>query len=161
MDSTKRVQIREALRQMAAAHAATIQQMEPAMALLAEALQIDGDVEQYSPTKESSLAGVVRIHRSLLSVEYQGKHCFLGNTLLFRLIERLATKPNKYLPYEDLLSEVWESNRSDGAVRSVVRRLRVALRSQGMDEVAEGIDGSVPGHYALKLSAEESKMQQE
>jgi DNA-binding response OmpR family regulator len=81
--------------------------------------------------------------------------------LLFRLLERLAAQPEKYLSYEDLLSEVWESNRSDGAVRSVVRRLREALRSQGMDEVAEGIDGSVPGHYALKLSAKESKMQQE
>lgn len=154
MNTIMQSQIRAALQQLAAAHAATIQQMESAMALLADALQMDEELAHCSSTKETSSSERLQIDRSLLGVKYRGRCCFLGNTLMFRLIERLAIQPNKYLSYEDLLSEVWESNRSDGAVRSVVKRLREALRSQGMDQVAAGIDGSVPGHYALRLSRE-------
>jgi hypothetical protein len=43
MELVKQNQIREALRQLALAHAATTRQMEQAMSLLAEALQLDED----------------------------------------------------------------------------------------------------------------------
>lgn len=148
MDSTKQSRIREALRQLAAAHATAMKQMEQAMELLAAELWPEEDI----PGKGKKYESPLEVDRSVLCVRYHGRSCFLGNTLMFRLIEQLARRRNKYLPYEDLLSEVWESERSDGAVRSVVKRLREALRIQGLEDVARGIDGSVPGHYALKLS---------
>jgi hypothetical protein len=89
--------------------------------------------------------------RSLLSVTFRGKTCFLDNTLLFKLLASLSQRPNAYLSYEDLLSNVWEGVRSDATVRSVVKALRQRLRGAGPGELADAIDGTVAGHYALKV----------
>lgn len=93
------------------------------------------------------------VDRSRLTVTFRGKSCFLGNTLPFRFLERLAEKPNTFVPHEELLTDVWEGNRSDAAVRSVVKTLRRKLRDAGLTEVADAIDGTTSGHYTLKLSA--------
>ena len=91
-----------------------------------------------------------RLHLRRLSLG--GRTCFLGNSLHFRLLGRLAQRPNSYFSYEDLFARVWDGGvRSDDAVRSVVKRLRRALRRAGLGDLAKAIDGSVPGHYALKL----------
>jgi DNA-binding winged helix-turn-helix (wHTH) protein len=88
-----------------------------------------------------------------LSVTFQGKDCFLGNTLPFKFLSHLARRPNAYVSYEDLLADVWRGVRSDSAVRSVVKALRARLRRAGLDGLADAIDGTVAGHYALKLPA--------
>ncbi|WP_425619057.1 hypothetical protein NA78x_002787 [Anatilimnocola sp. NA78] len=157
MDSIKEARIREALRQLAVAHAAAMQQMEQALALLAEMLLPDAGEPLRGARPPPAR---FEIDRLLFAIKFGGKCCFLGNTLPFRFIERLAAQPNTFLSYEDLLSEVWESNVSDSAIRSVTKRLRKALCSRGMREVADAIDGSVAGHYSLKLPIEERKMPQ-
>jgi len=81
-----------------------------------------------------------------------GRTCYLGFTLPFQLFEALACRPNRYLPVEDLLDEVWCQCRSNAAVRSVVRDLKDRLRQAGMPEVAAAIDGSNRGRYGLMLN---------
>jgi hypothetical protein len=80
-----------------------------------------------------------------------GKTCFLGNTRPFRFLARLAQRPNAYIPYEDLLSDVWQGLLSDSAVRSVAKALRQRLRQAGLGDLADAIDGTVAGHYTLRL----------
>lgn len=79
------------------------------------------------------------------------KVCFLGNTLPFRLLERLAGRPNQLFRYDILLQDVWDCMRSKEAVRSVVKVLRQKLRSAGMADLAAAIDGSTANHYGLML----------
>jgi hypothetical protein len=89
--------------------------------------------------------------RSTFSVNWGGKACRLGNTLPFRLIERLARRPNQFFPYAQLLEEIWEGPRSREAVRSVVKVLRCKLREAKMADLAAAIDGSSSHHYGLIL----------
>jgi Transcriptional regulatory protein, C terminal len=86
-------------------------------------------------------------------VSFRGDTCILGNGLLFRFLAFLADRPNAYLTYQELLDEVWDGPRSDSAIRSVVKRLRVLLRQKGMPELADAIDGSMPGRYGLRFSS--------
>ncbi len=71
---------------------------------------------------------------------------------MFRFVQRLARRPDTYLTYNELLRDVWDGVRSDAAIRSVVKRLRRALREAGMDDLADAIDGSTPGRYALRIN---------
>ena len=48
------------------------------------------------------------LDESTLSVIWKGKTLHLGNTLAFRLLERLARCPNQYVTHLDLLRDVWE-----------------------------------------------------
>ena len=48
------------------------------------------------------------LDESTLSVIWKGKSLHLGNTLAFRLLERLARCPNQYVTHLDLLRDVWE-----------------------------------------------------
>jgi hypothetical protein len=52
-----------------------------------------------------------------------------------------------------LLDDVWHCKRTKSAVKSVVKSLRIKLRVAGLTELAQAIDGSVYGHYALKLDS--------
>jgi DNA-binding response OmpR family regulator len=129
--------------------------LEQAMSLLSE--EFDLDPLAYLKSRPLPQAATVSPDRlvidpSMLSVTFGGKSCFLGSTLPFKLLFRLAKKPNSYVTYEDLLDDVWTYRVSDGAVRTVVKNLRTMLRKAGMDELADAIDGSVYGHYELKLA---------
>ena len=55
-----------------------------------------------------------------LAVRWNGKTCFLGKTLAFKLFERLARRPNHFLSHDLLLDEVWEC-RVTGSVCSARR----------------------------------------
>ena len=157
MDPQKMRQVQTTLRQLAEDHAKTV------AACLTEALRVLGlgpglfgsFVNQGSrPAGKSAGAGKAKqglLDPQLLSVVYRGKRCFLGNTLPYRLLERLAGQPNRYVSYETLLDEVWHNQRSREAVRSVVKVLRAKLRSAGLGTVAAIIDGNVRGHYALMV----------
>ncbi len=156
MDNKKREQIRRTLRSLAEVNGAMIDLMERALSLLNEELAL-APIDYWrsrlptagTPTSRSQPA----IDRGLLSITFRGRSCFLGDTLPFQLLARLIGRPNVYVPYKELLTEVWQGIRSDAAVRGVVKRLREKLREAGMAELADAIDGTVRRHYALKLDS--------
>lgn len=155
VDIQKKRQIQITLRQLAEAHAKTV------ATCLADALQVLGALpniadlaadEQPRTSRQIADSSSSRlIDQPMLSVVYRGKRCFLGNTLPFRLIERLASQPNRYFSNDQLLEEVWHDLVSKEAIRSVVKVLRAKLRQAGMNAIAAVIDGTVRGHYALML----------
>lgn len=69
-------------------------------------------------------------------------------------MERLARRPNVYLSTDQLLEELWSGPRAYSTVRSTVFRLKARLRRAGLHELADSIDGSNSGHYALRISNE-------
>jgi DNA-binding response OmpR family regulator len=90
--------------------------------------------------------------RGDFSVRWGNRTCRLGNTLAFKLLDRLAQRPGLYLHYDKLLSEFWDCHTSPEAVRSTVKILRRKLRAAGMGDLAKAIDGSNAHHYGLKLN---------
>jgi hypothetical protein len=156
MNSERREQIRITLRSLAEAHTATQALLEQTMTLLSEELALDpftfwksrSAVKQPPTVRASAL-----VDPALLSVTFRGRSCFLGNSLPFRFFARLARRPNVYISHDELLSDVWLGPRSGSAIRSVVKTLRTKLRRAGMGDLADAIDGTVPGHYAIKLDA--------
>ena len=88
---------------------------------------------------------------STLSVTWKGKALHLGNTLAFRLLERLARCPNQYVTHLDLLRDVWDDEfMATATIRSLVRQLRRKLRGAGWADLAAAIRGH-NGHYVLGL----------
>lgn len=90
--------------------------------------------------------------RTTFSARWDGKTCHLGNTITFRLLERLARRANQFVSCDVLLQEVWEGRRSREAVRSAVKVLRQKLTSAGMGRLADAIDGNTAHHYRLSLN---------
>ena len=91
----------------------------------------------------------LQIDRSSLTVQWNGHSCFLGYTNAFRLIERLARRPNHYVSHAQLLADVWGGPRSRSAIWSAIADLKIRLAGAGLAELASAIDGSNPGHYGL------------
>ncbi len=90
--------------------------------------------------------------RATYSACWANRTCHLGNTMAFKLLERLARHPNQFIPCEVTLDELWEPHTSPDAVRSAVKILRRKLRAAGMEDLAEAIDGSTSHHYRLMLN---------
>lgn len=156
MNSSKQALIRRTLRNLAESHAATIELMEQTLALLGDELAIDAVAFWKSRTAAVSIphAGkLLFIDHDRLQVAFHGRTCVLGNTLPFKLLERLARRPNTYVTHDELLSDVWQGIRSESAIRSAVKRLRQTLRLQGMAELAAAIDGTSAGRYCLRLES--------
>jgi hypothetical protein len=154
MAAARKDQMQRSLRRLAQAYAAIMQIMEQTFAVLCEDLSLDPltYLRKQSLSKEPHESDqLVRVDAKMLSVIYRGKSCFLGNTLPFKFLSYLAGRPNIYVNYEELLGEVWRCRVSDTAARSVAKNLRIALRKAGLAEIANAIDGSVYGHYALRL----------
>jgi DNA-binding response OmpR family regulator len=153
MEKLRREQIQKSLASLAQSYAATMEIMEQTLELLCTELSLDPlsylKGHSFSPADLSRRQ--LKIDPALLSVTFDGKTCFLGNTYPFKLLSRLAQRPNTYVPHHDLLSDVWRGTRSEEAVRSVVKTLRIKLRDAGLHDLADAIDGRSPGHYALKL----------
>ncbi len=142
-------EIRAALDTLVTTHVQSTAQLEQAISGLSFVL----DIERTSARPSSRSIpdnGAPRADRDTLSIVWRGKSCFLGNTLLFRLFERLAKSPNRYVSHADLLDDVWGADRHASTIRGVAKRLRDRLREQGMGTVADAIDGSVTGYYGLK-----------
>ena len=87
-------------------------------------------------------------------VHWDGRTCRLGNTLAFRLLERLARRPNQLVHCDVLLHELWDRYTSRDAVRSTVKVLRRKLITAGMESLALAIDGSTTRHYGLMLAGQ-------
>jgi DNA-binding response OmpR family regulator len=154
MKTDRREQIRQSLRSLAESYAGTMELMEQTVTLLCEELSLDSwsyfkarAVTRNDPGRPCALV----IDPSLFTVTFQGKTCFLGNTLPFRLLTRLAKRPNAYVSHSELLTDVWDAVRSEGAIRAIVKVLRQRLNQAQLGPLADAIDGTVRGHYALKL----------
>jgi hypothetical protein len=154
MNPDRREQIRRSLGSLAQSYAAIMELMEQTFDLLCDELALDPWAyfqRQQLPQPPRPGHPGLAVDASQFTVRFGGKACFLGNTLPFRLLARLARRPDAYVPYEDLLEDVWQGVRSDAAVRSVAKTLRQKLRRAGLDVLADALDGNVPGHYALRL----------
>ena len=92
-----------------------------------------------------------RIDHTTLSVVWAGKNCFLGYTISFKLVNRLAQRPNHFVTEMDLLRDVWDGDqKSPNTIRSAIRHLKQRLQAAGMDDLAVAIQGE-GGRYALLL----------
>jgi DNA-binding response OmpR family regulator len=110
-----------------------------------------------APPPPVTVAGrttTLRLDRSTFTVRWDGRSCALGHSMAFRLLERLARRPNEYISMDRLLEELWTGPRTYSTVRSTVCRLKVRLGEDGLRDLAERIDGRVRGHYALVLRDE-------
>jgi DNA-binding response OmpR family regulator len=155
MNADRRKIIQRSLASLAQSNAANMQLLEQTLSLVCEELSLNPWSYFYAHVVPRDDAQPARadlvIDAARFSVHFRGRNCFLGNTLPFRLLARLAQRPDTYVSHEDLLAEVWEGVRSEGAVRAVVKTLRQRLRRAGLGELADAIDGTVRGHYALRL----------
>lgn len=151
MSETEETTIREALASLAAAHSLMSDHLERAISNLAEILggELSSLADPTAPPQR--VVEGIFVDDLTMSVHWRGSTCFLGNTLLFRLFARLARTPNCYVKHSVLLIDVWEGSRDLSTIRGVVKRLRDRLVAAGMAELAASIDGSVAGHYGLKL----------
>lgn len=102
-------------------------------------------------TEASPFIHPLVIDPGTLSIRWGGYECVLGASIGFRLMQRLARRPNHYMSHDHLLDDVWGCRRSASTVRSAVRDLRQKLSDAGMADLAARIDGSHRGHYALLL----------
>ena len=92
------------------------------------------------------------VDHASFSIVWANKTCYLGNTLPFRLFDRLACRPNQFFSYSQLFQDVWDGERSNGAVRTVVKVLKKKLIEAGMSELAAAINGTNSGYYGFTLS---------
>ncbi len=90
---------------------------------------------------------------STLSVLWAGKICPLRRTILFRLAERLARRPNQYITAGQLLRDVWEGGvKSPDTIRSTVRH----------PDIAAALDqGTITRTCAVELTHVKPARQQE
>lgn len=111
--------------------------------------------DECGPCKGRSRSSVAQLRplmsESTLCVMWKGRSLHLGHTLAFRLLDRLARRPNQYVTHLDLLRDVWDDEYlATATIRSVVRHLRRRLREGGMTELADAIRGH-NGRYILEL----------
>lgn len=92
---------------------------------------------------------ICNVDRQTFTVFWQQHACFLGYTLPFRLLERLAQRSNQYISADRLMQDLWGGCKAPSTIRSAVSDLRMKLQRAGMSGLADMIDGSNPGHYGL------------
>ena len=118
--------------------------------------ELDDDGQHDGPTVRSKAnAGYITprplLSESTLTVSWKGRTLHLGHTVSYRLLDRLARRPNQYVTHLDLLRDVWDDEElATATIRSVVRHLRRRLRDGGMIELAQAIRGH-NGRYILEL----------
>lgn len=149
MDSSKQEEIREVLKSLAYTHSLVVEQMESMISVLTKLL--DADEQSLTAKRARRREGWPISNRDTLSIEWEGKSCFLGNTLLFWFFERLARTPNRYVSHQQLLDDVWGGDRQPTTIRGVVKRLRDKLVEVEMHDLASRIDGSENGYYGLMM----------
>src|SRR4051794_30927308 len=100
MHTDRREQIRRSLACLAQSQQATMTILEQTLSLLCAELSLDPlayfQAQSSSPPDNPRLV----VDPALLTVHFQGKTCFLGNTLPFRFLARLAQRPSSYFSYE-------------------------------------------------------------
>jgi hypothetical protein len=119
MTPGRREQIRRSLACLAESYPATMNLLEQTLALLCEELSLDPLT--YFRTQSvlpGGYPGLV-VDPETLVVTFDGRTCFLGNILPFRLLARLAQRPNRYFSYEELLADVWSGGRRSATARGL------------------------------------------
>lgn len=76
--------------------------------------------------------------------------CFLGNTVEFRLLERLSRRPEQFIEHGTLMEDVWGRRIEKNTIAKTVGNLRRRLSEA--EVVGVTIDGSQKGHYRLHLT---------
>src|SRR5687768_10676149 len=61
------------------------------------------------------------VDTAAMTVTWAGRTCHISSAILIGIIERLARRPNHYVPFERLLKDVWNGTRSDLTIRSSIR----------------------------------------
>ena len=97
------------------------------------------------------VAPLTLIDRTTFTVAWNGKSCYLGCTIQFRLIESLARHANRLVAHQTLLDGVWHGPRSGSAIRNAVASLRSKLVAAEMPDLASAIDSRTRGHLGLML----------
>jgi DNA-binding response OmpR family regulator len=99
---------------------------------------------------QTALAAPI-VDTAAMTVTWAGRSCTLGHTIPLRLMERLARRPNQFVPFARLLRDVWDDNaRSDEAIRSAVRDLKARLVAAKMAGLADCLRAH-RRHYGLFL----------
>lgn len=153
MNAAARERFRRTLQNLAESQATTLELLEQIFSLIGDELGIDALPFWRARTTAGphpTMERLFQVDPERLQIVFQGKRCELDDTP-FKLLQRLAKRPNAYVTHEDLLEDVWDGRRSDAAIRSAIKRLKQTLRSHGLDELANAIDGSKPGRYRLKV----------
>ena len=114
---------------------------------LSKLAEEQGAIWTEPPSRPAEL--ICRVDRETLTVFWQNRACFLGHTLPFRLLERLAQRSNQYISADRLMQELWGGPKAPSTIRSAVSDLRIRLRSSEMHGLAAMIDGTNAGYYGL------------
>lgn len=102
-----------------------------------------------APRADSRTGGLVIDHNTF-TVHYRGQSCKLGNSVAFRLMERLAASPGICIPHQTLAEEVWADDDTEtAAIHKQASILGNKLKTAGLDALV--IDGRITGHYRLIL----------
>ena len=134
--------ILDAFAELATLHAAAATTAERAWSALAE--QDEADMRQMPCARcqhRQLPTGRPLANAATFSVAWQGRRCDLGPSILFKLIQRLLRRPDRFYPYDVLMDDVWDRRCSNTTVRSAVKRLRRALCDAGMRDLADAIRG--------------------
>ena len=119
------------------------------IASLLEAAMLEGP-HPIPSTAPGNGRGSLVVDAASCCVEWDGKQCFLGYTLPFRLLQLLAHRPNQFHSYDQLIGELWDGNlRSHSTIRAVARDLRRKLREAGMETLAHAIQGRAKTYVLL------------
>jgi DNA-binding response OmpR family regulator len=128
--------------ELGALHAATARAAERAWSLLAEyEMNNLHDIPCTHCHRRLLSSDRPLVNTATFTVAWRDRHCIIGPSILFKLIERLSRHPDRFYSYHILMDEVWDGRRSNAAVRSAVKRLRRTLCAAGMSELAAAIKG--------------------
>lgn len=148
MDDTHTQQVLRTTRSLRASLLAVVSHVDQLCDLMEKT---PGAADSHVPVAVQLLDQPLKIDRATYTVFWGERSCYLGHTMAFRLLERLAQRPNQYLRTDRLLSDLWQASRSRSTVRSTVCCLKAKLRKARMGDLADLIDGSNPDHYGLLM----------
>jgi hypothetical protein len=121
----RKEEIAASLKLLASTYVQAVRQLEDTLAILCRELDLQEtswleNVLALEPVASPAASAFRPVaDRTTLSVLFQGKTCFLGNTLLFRFFEVISRRPNLYISHDQLLDEVWGGIRSESTIRNV------------------------------------------
>ena len=130
-----------AFAELAALNSAATATAERAWSVLAEHDTLESQDFTCARCNDRLAVNRPRIDTSTFTVEWRGRRCDLGPSILFKLLQRLSRRPDRFYPYDVLMIDVWQRRCSNTTVRSAIKRLRRALCDAGMDDLADAIKG--------------------
>lgn len=128
---------------LASVTAAEMQQISERLSVLPAALGGLGNLMGTGGSEPAALFSRPIVDAAAMTVTFRGRACCLRNRVLFNLLDRIARRPNHFVPYERLLRDAWAGeSRTDEAIRNAVYRLKVLLRAAGMSELAAAVQSA-------------------